>query len=341
MEGGSRTGPIENVPTAKRICIYGAGAVGTILGTWLARAGHDVSLIARGAQLEALRTVGAVVSTANEDLTASPRCTANPEELGPQDLVFITAKAPSLPGILPRLPPLLWAETVVLTVMNGLPWWMFQAPDASDDDRLQIDCLDPDGALSRSLPLERILGCVVNIGATMLRAGHVRQSPSHLLVVGEPDGRSTPRLEMVVDLLKRSGLNARATNKIRDAYWKKLLGNISFGPVSVLTGATNGQIGDDPGLHRLCRTIIDEVTKVGEKLGVPPDADPEERIRIGSLLRDHRTSMLQDFIAGRPLEIDAIVTAVIQLARHYGVAVPATTAVWALLRGRLKERDRT
>lgn len=319
-----------------RLCIYGAGAVGTVIGAWLARAGHDVTLIARGAHLAALRAEGATVSIDGDEFHVAPRCAAAPEGLEPQDLVFVCAKSPALPGIVPRLAALLGPASAVVTVMNGLPWWMFPPVSGAGEAERAVSCLDPDGALAGALPADRIIGCVANIGASITAPGRVSQSKSHLFTLGEPAGGVTQRLQTAVDTLKRAGLNAKATDDIRRAYWQKLLGNASFGPISVLAGATNGQIGADPGLRRLCRAIMEEIVQVGLRIGISVPADMEERIRIGAMLADHKTSMLQDFEAGRRLEIDSIVTPIVQLARHFQVAVPNVEAVWALLRHRIE-----
>ncbi|MCW5774769.1 MAG: 2-dehydropantoate 2-reductase, partial [Rhodospirillaceae bacterium] len=287
----------------------------------------------RGPHLAALQSAGATISVDGEEFAAQPRCAAGPEGLPPQDYVFVTAKSPSLPAIVPRLAALIGPAGTVVTVMNGLPWWMFPTLQ-SGDARPAVSCLDPGGVLARALPLGRILGCVANIGATVSAPGRVSQSKSALFTFGEPDGAPSDRLKRIVEATGRAGLVVRASGDIRRAYWQKLMGNASFGPISVLAGATNGQIGTDPALRRLCLAIMGEIARVGECLGFAAPADLEERIGIGARLADHKTSMLQDFEAGRPLEIDSIVTPIVELARTYKVETPALDSVWALLRHR-------
>lgn len=313
-----------------RICIYGAGAIGGVLGAKLALAGHDVAMVARGAHLAAMREGGCRLESGGETVTTRPVCTDDPAELGPQDYVVVTVKAPALPSVLPALAPLLGPETAVVTAMNGLPWWFFDGLGGPHDGR-RLDCLDPDGALAAAVPSERIIGCVLHIAASVPEPGLIRHVADDRFLLGEPSGEKTGRATRLAEAITEAGLSGIQVDNIRQEYWTKLLGNFNFGPISVLTGGTNEQVAFDPGIRKLCFTTMEEAIDVGTKLGLESGMSPEERIDLGGSLGAFKTSMLQDFERGRPMEIDTIVRSVVELGQIVDQPTPVSEAVLALL----------
>lgn len=312
-----------------KICIYGAGAIGGFLGVRLAQAGHDVSMIARGDHLAALRDKGCTLESGGERVTVHPECSDDPATLGPHDFVVVAVKAPALPSVLSAIGPLLGPETAVVTAMNGIPWWFFDG--FGMDGRVRADWLDPDGSLAAAVPSGRIIGCVVHAGASVPEPGLIRHAADDRFLLGEASGEQTDRCRALADAITEAGLRGVMVDDIRREIWIKLLGNFNFGAISVLTGATNEQIATDPGIRKLCVETFEEAARVGLALGLEPGMDAEERIDLGGSLGAFKTSMLQDFTRGRPLEIDTITRPVSEFGRQLGIPTPQCDALLALL----------
>lgn len=323
-----------------KVCIYGAGSIGGLIGGILADTGHDVSLIARGPHLDALRDRGLTVETGGRTISVRPVASDTPADLGIQDVVVVAVKAPALPSVAAGIAPLLGPDTIVVPAMNGIPWWFFDGFPAAGP-AISFDALDPDGALAAAIPTERVVGCVVHLGALVPEPGLIRHVADNRLILGEAAGRPGMGIsERVADLAAAfapTTLEATATANLRQEIWLKLLGNFNFAPVSSLTGATNGVLGSDPGLRKLCADLFEEAADAGRRLGLDPGMTAKARIDMGASMGDFRTSMLQDFDKGRPPEIDAIVGAVAQIGRDCGLPMPCTEAVLALVSGKARQ----
>lgn len=319
-----------------RVCIFGAGAIGGLVGAKLARRGDaEVSLIARGPHLAAMREKGLTLKDENGEATIKVRATDQPAELGPQDYVFLALKAHSLPGILDSLKPLLAPQTAVVTAQNGVPWWYFYKHGGIHEGR-RIEAVDPGGRLWATIGPERVIGCVVHPAAEIEAPGIIRHIEGDRLPLGEPSGEKTERTADLAKIFVAAGLRAPIRPQIRNEIWVKLWGNLSLNPVSALTGGTLEQICRDPGTHAVIRAMMIEAQAIGEKLGVSFGVDVDRRIAGAEAVGAHKTSMLQDLELGRPMEIDALVTAVQELGRLAGVATPTIDVVEALVRQRAK-----
>lgn len=319
-----------------RIAIYGAGAVGGYLGVQLALAGQDVTLIARGAHLAAMRANGVRLLIGDEQRVARPRCVQVPSEAGPQDYVFLTTKAHQLPGIVDALPALLGAETAVVTAQNGIPWWYCYRLEGPWEDR-RLTSVDPGGRLWEAIRPERVIGCVVYPAVEIVEPGVIRHVEGDRCSLGEPDGSRSARASRLSRALIAAGLRAPVRSRIRNELWIKLWGNVAFNPISALTGATLDVICRDPGTRALARAVMIEAQAVASALGEQFRIDVDQRIDGAARVGAHRTSMLQDLERGRRMEIDAIVGAVGELGRLTGVATPSIDALYALVR-QLDER---
>jgi 2-dehydropantoate 2-reductase len=313
-----------------KICIFGAGAVGGVIGGMLARAGHEVSLVARGANLDAIRKDGLTVIDGEDRFVMEARASDVPTDLGPQDHVIVAVKAPALKSVAEAISPLLGPETAVVTAMNGIPWWFFDGFPAGGPE-IAIPALDPDGTIGTAIPTRRVIGCVVHMGAAVPEPGTVRRVAGGLLILGEAAGPVSPRVTSLAEAFAATPLEVRVTDALRQEIWLKLLGNFNFAPISALTGATNGRISADAGLRALCAAMFEEAAEAGRRLGLDPGMTADERTDLGAALGDFRTSMLQDFEKGRRPEIDAIVGAVAALGPATGVSMPVTDAMLALL----------
>jgi 2-dehydropantoate 2-reductase len=315
-----------------RIGIVGAGAVGGFLGTRLARAGATVSALARGATRDALAAHGWRLEEAGALLTGPVAAVSDdPADLGPQDLVILAVKEPALRDLAPRLGPLLGPDTAVLPAMNGVPWW-FLAAAAGDLAGRRLESVDPDGRVGAAIPLDRVIGCVVHCACASAAPGLVRHTVGRRFIVGEPDGRASARSRAVADLLAAAGFDAPLSDRIRADVWYKLWGNMTTNPISALTGATADRILDDPLVARYSLDVMAEAAAVGARIGCPIAERGEDRMAVTRKLGAFRTSMLQDVDAGRPLEIDAMLTAVREIADALGMAVPWTDALLGLVR---------
>jgi 2-dehydropantoate 2-reductase len=317
-----------------RICIYGAGAIGGSLGVQLALAGEDVTLIARGPHLDAMRRNGVRLLIDGAERAAHPLCTDDPAAAGVQDFVIITLKAHSVPAIVDAMQPLFGPETAVVWAVNGVPWWYFYSLDPPGQER-RLEAVDPGGHQWSRIGPQRIIGCVVYPAAEVVEPGVIQHLEGNRYTLGEPDGRKTERVERLARALIRAGFRA-PVRRVRDEIWVKLWGNLSFNPISSLTLATLDVIATDPGTRAIAKAMMLEAQAIGEQLGVRFPVGVEQRIDGAAAVGAHRTSMLQDLEKGRPMEIDAIVTAVQEMGRLVGVPTPTIDTVLALVQQRAR-----
>jgi 2-dehydropantoate 2-reductase len=318
-----------------KICIYGAGAIGGLMGARLAKAGAEVSLIARGPHLAAMREKGLTLRSAEESFTVPVQATSEPSELGPQDYVVITLKAHQVPGVVQPMQPLLGPDTAVVMGVNGVPWWYFHGLGGPYEGR-RLPSVDPGDVQWDGIGPQRVIGCVVYPAAEVPEPGVIELVEGDRFTLGEPDGQKTERTERLSQALIASGLKAPIRAKIRDEMWIKLWGNLSFNPISALTCATLDVICTDPGTRALARSMMVEAQAIAEKLGVRFPISVDKRLDGGAAVGAHKTSMLQDLERGRPMEIDALVTAVQDMGRLVEVPTPAIDAVLALVRLRAR-----
>jgi 2-dehydropantoate 2-reductase len=318
-----------------RIAVFGAGSIGGYLAVELARAGQEVVVIARGATLAAIRASGLRLRIGGEERTARAEASDDPAAVGPVDYLILALKANSVPAIAPRLPPLLGAGTAVVTAMNGLPFWYFWGLEGPWRDR-RLESVDPGGVLWEVIAPERCIGCVVYPAAEIAAPGVIRHIEGDRFVLGEPDGARSERVQRLARVLVEAGFKAPVRPRIRDEIWVKLWGNLSFNPISALTGATLEEIAGDPGVRAVARAMMVEAQAIGERLGVRFAVDVEKRIEGARAIGAHKTSMLQDLERGRALELDALVGAVAELGRLVELPTPAIDTVLALTRLRAR-----
>jgi len=317
-----------------RICIYGAGAIGGYLGAQLSLAGEDVTLIARGPHLDAMRKNGLRLLIDGDERVAHPACTSDPAEAGEQHYVIVTLKAHSAPGIVDAMQPLLGPETSVVTAVNGVPWWYFHGLEGPWKDT-RIESVDPGGVQWNGIGPERAIGCVVYPATEVVEPGVIQHLDGNRFTLGEPSGEKTERVQALAKAFIGAGLRA-PIRSIRDEIWVKLWGNLSFNPISALTLETLDVVATDPGTRAVSKAMMLEAQEIGEKLGVRFRIDVERRIDGAAAVGAHRTSMLQDLERGRAMEIDALVTAVQELGRLVGVPTPTIDVVLALVRQRAR-----
>lgn len=316
-------------------CIYGLGAIGGYLAAHLARAGVRVTAIARGAQLEAVKARGLTLVEQGKRDTVQVRAVATPDDAGPQDLVFITAKSSDLPALASGFRPLLAPATVVVTVGNGFPWWyFFRASPGGVNPTLAS--VDPRGSLWRLIGPEHAVGCVVYPAARLVEPGVVEHVYGNRFSIGEPDGTVSERVQAISTMLKAAGLDAPVRQDIRTEIWTKLAMNVAYNPVSVLTGGTLGQMMEDPGTAAVLEAIMLETIAVAASFGVKVPLQPRQLMELTRPLARHKTSTLQDLEAGRRIEIDPVAGAVVELGRLRNVRTPALDA--ALATARLRAR---
>jgi 2-dehydropantoate 2-reductase len=313
-----------------RICIVGAGAIGGYLGAKLALAGEQVTLIARGAHLAAIRERGLALEYANgtRDLATPALATDDVRLAGPQDVVVVAVKAHQLPALAPSLPALYGPDTAVVTAQNGIPWWYFQRHGGPYEGR-RIAAVDPEGVVEAHIPAERVIGCVVYPAAELAGPGVVRHIEGDRFTLGELDGAKTERIQQLAKTLANAGMKAPVRPRIRAEIWIKLWGNMAFNPISALTRATLDVICHYPPTRGLAAAIMAEGQATAERLGIEFPISIEQRIAGAEQVGAHKTSMLQDIEAGRATEIDALCGAVAELGRLVGVPTPAIDAVYA------------
>jgi 2-dehydropantoate 2-reductase len=318
-----------------KIAVVGAGAIGGWLAARLALAGHDVGVIARGATLQQVRTRGIELHSGGRTETARVTAAGSAEELGPHDVVLLTVKAPALPTLAPALRPLLHDRTMVLNAGNGLPWWFF-LPPGQPCSGLRLRSVDPSGALESAFPLDRVLGATVFASCHCPRPGVVRHESGGRVLLGEPAGGDSARVQALAQALQAAGLDAQPSTDIRRDIWIKLLGNACFNPVSLITGAPTDEMIDMPDLHGLFVQMMDEAIAIGVRLGLRLQVDPVQRIAQARSLGHIKTSMLQDLEAGRAVELDAILGSLVEAAA--AVAMPTATLSRVLALARLRAR---
>jgi 2-dehydropantoate 2-reductase len=319
-----------------RVAIFGAGAIGGLLAARLCAAGAAVTVIARGPHLAAMQARGLVLRGEDGETVTHPRCVATADEAGPQDFVIVTLKAHGLADAAPRIAAMLGPETAVVTAVNGVPYWYFHRLPGPWTDR-RVESVDPGGAVSRHLPPERAIGCVVYPAAEVVEPGVISHGYGDRFSLGEPSGERTPRIEALSRALIGAGFKAPIRPQIRDEIWVKLWGNLCFNPISALTGATLDRITGQDELRALCRTMMLEAQAVAEALGVQFAIGVDKRIAGAAEVGAHKTSMLQDLERGRPMEIDALLGAVLELGAVTGHKMPVCAAVLALVRERARQ----
>ncbi len=320
-----------------KVAVVGLGAVGGLLAGRLASAGFDVAALARGETLTALRERGLTVLMGGQVLSAPIRASSDAHELGPQDLVIVALKGPALATAAQGLQPLLGPQTVVMPAMNGVPWWFLQA-GASGAPARRLASIDPDGRIEASIPLARVLGCVVHFTCSSPQPGVVQHGFGDRLIVGEAVGGASARTSAVCAALAKACFQAEASTDIRHDIWFKLWGNMTMNPVSALTGATTDHILDDPLVHGFILRAMAEAALIGARIGCPITQSGEERMAVTRQLGGFKTSMLQDLQAGRALELDALVSAVHEIGTHFDVAMPNIGALLGLTRLMARER---
>ena len=320
-----------------KFVIAGAGAIGAYLGAHMARAGLDVTLFARGPHLRAMQERGVLIHGPEGDFQACPKASGDLDSIGPADVVLLGVKAHSLPELAPRLAPVLRPETTVVSMQNGVPWWYFQN-HGGPLDGLRLERLDPGGVISAAVGAKQVLGSIVYLAAEIVEPGVIRHLEGERISLGEPDGTRSERCHAIAEALVKSGLRCRVTANIRQEIWVKVMGNVAFNPISALTGATLAGMVRDPDSNALVRSIMGEVETVAKRLGFDLPVSIEQRIAGAEKIGEHKTSMLQDLEAGRPLELEPIVGAVIEIGERLGLPMPSTRAVYACTKLRAKNR---
>ena len=320
-----------------KVCIYGAGAIGGWIGLHLAQTGHQISVVARGDTLQALQKNGLQciqTQDAEKTLRAQVNASANPADLGPQDLVIVAVKAPSMRDIANNMAPLLAPHTMVMPAMNGVPWWFFDGfGGALQGTRLKT--IDPDGQIGRAIPSQHVVGCVVHASCSLDAPGVVRHHFGQGLILGEPaeqQGNASSRVQQLVADLQTAGFNASASAQIQKDVWYKLWGNMTVNPISAFTGATTDLIMQDDLVRNFVSQIMLEAKLIGEKIGIPIAQTPEDRHAVTRKLGAFKTSMLQDVEAGKAVELDALVSVVRELGQLTQVSTPYTDALLGLSR---------
>jgi 2-dehydropantoate 2-reductase len=311
-----------------RVAVVGAGAIGAYVGASLARGGGDVHLVARGEHLEAMRRNGVQVLSRRGDFTAHPPATDDPSEIGPVDLVFLGLKAHSYATAAPLLEPLMHEETAVVAAQNGIPWWYFHGLEGPYAGR-RIESVDPGGAVSEIIPPERAIGCVVYPGTELTGPGIVKHIEGTRFSIGEPNGSISERCERFSEAMVAGGLKCPVEENIRDEIWVKLMGNAVFNPLSVLTGATLAAMCRHPQTRELVAKMMGEALDIAHAVGARPSVSIERRLAGAERVGEHKTSTLQDFEAGKPLELAAIIDAVIELADLAEVDAPSMRSIAA------------
>ena len=314
-----------------RIAIAGAGAIGGYIGAKLARAGADVVLFARGPHLKAMQERGLRVESADGDFEVHPTATGNLEDLRGADVIVLGVKAHSLTALAPQLQPLFGPNTVVVSTQNGIPWWYFQGL-GGELDGLRLEHVDPGGAIAAAIEPERVIGSLAYFATDVAEPGVIHHTEGNKMSLGEPNGTRTERSKAIAEALIAAGLRCPVSTRFRHEIWVKLLGNVAFNPISALTGGTLEQLVRHAGTAALVRDIMAETEAVAGKLGIELSISIDQRMAGAEKVGAHKTSMLQDYEAGRPMELDAVVGAVIELGHRLGVPTPATRAMYACAR---------
>jgi 2-dehydropantoate 2-reductase len=303
-----------------RFAVAGAGAIGGYVGACLTRAGADVTLFARGPHLQAMQTSGLRVLHEDGDFEVRPEVTGDLASIAGADVIFLGIKAHALPELASRLGPMMGPETVVVSMQNGIPWWYSDTP---------LESVDPGGVIARSIPPQRVIGSIAYFATTLEGPGVIRHVEGNRLSLGEPDGSRSERTKRIAEALIAGGIRAPITTRIRQEIWVKLLGNASFNPISALTGATLAAMARDPRTAGVIRDIMKEVEAVAGTLGIELLVSIDQRMAGAEKVGEHKTSMLQDLEARRPLELDEVVGAVVELGQRANVDTPVMRTVYA------------
>ena len=332
----------NHVIALKKVCIFGAGAIGGWMGAAVARAGASLSAVARGATLKALRDNGLTVIHGEQREQFAVHAEEDPAALGVQDLVIISVKAPGMPDVAERVAPLIGPNTLVLTAMNGVPWWFLSGGVADNVRGQQLSTVDPQGRIASAIPTGQVIGAVVHASCSLDAPAVVRRHFGNALIVGEPLAQPgdapSQRLLALAEMLGRGGLEVKVTDNIQRDAWYKLWGNMTMNPVSAITGATTDKILGDPLVRDFITRVMLEAKSIGEQIGLPIADQPEDRHKVTLKLGAFKTSMLQDVEAGKPIELDAIVGAVQELGRLSGIQTPFTDALLGLTRLQAQQR---
>lgn len=319
-----------------RVLIFGAGAIGGYMGVKLAQAGARVTFFARGPHLAAMKANGIkLISEGTESVVTDANFAGDPKEAGEQDFVIVSLKAHGLVAAVDQVASLLGPKTALVTAMNGVPYWYFHKHGGEHDGK-RLESVDPGGVLWSKLGPERAIGCVVYPAANILAPGVIEHTYSNRFTLGEPDGSKSERVAALSELMIKAGLKAPVRPRIRDDMWVKLWGNLCFNPLSALTCATLDVVTGDPGTRGVARAMMLEAQEVGEKLGVKFGIDVDKRIEGAKEVGAHKTSMLQDLEAKKPMEIDALLGAVVEMGDLVGASMPACRMVLALVRQRAR-----
>src|SRR5271166_228840 len=310
-----------------KFLIVGAGAIGGYMGARMARAGFDVTLVARGPHLRAMQDGGVEVKSSEGDFTAHPTVAGSLEEVGPVDVVFLGVKAHGLPQLAPQLKPVLGPDTTVVSTQNGIPWWYFQGFGGAWEG-LRLERVDPGGVIASAIEARRVLGSIVYFSTEISAPGVIQHIEGNRITLGEPDGSRSERCRGIAEALIGSGFRSPITTRIRHEIWVKVLGNASFNPLSALTRATLVQMARDPGVSSVIRNIMQEVEAVSHKLGMELPVSIDQRIAGAEKVGEHKTSMLQDLEAGRPMELEALVGAVVELGESIGLPMTCIRTVY-------------
>lgn len=320
-----------------KIAVFGAGAIGGYMGAMIADAATaDVSLVARGAHLEAIKANGLTLRKDGGEICVRPQATDTASDLGPQDVVIVATKAHAISGIVDALQPLLGLDTAIVFAVNGVPWWYFYGVEGRNANA-RLDSVDPGGHIWAGLGPERALGCVVYAATEVTAPGVITHTSGDRFTLGEPDGTKSERVKSLSQILIASGLKAPIRTNIRTEIWVKLWGNCAFNPLSVLTHGTLEGLVDDTQTSAIARAIMLEAQAVAAALDITMPIDIDTRIAGTKAVGAHKTSMLQDLELGRPMEIAALVTAVQELGRRTAVATPTLDMVAALITHRAKQ----
>ncbi|MGF6572639.1 2-dehydropantoate 2-reductase [Paraburkholderia sp. GAS333] len=314
-----------------KVVIYGAGAIGGWMGVRLAQAGHEVGVVARGATLAALQRDGLRLIEGDVTRTVKVNASEKPADLGVQDLVVVAVKGPAMASVAAQIAPLLGPETIVLTAMNGVPWWFCDGL-GRDFAGQRLKSIDPDGAIAAAIPGAQTVGCVVHASCLVDAPGVIRHHQGNGLILGEASGQPSARVEALTAALVAAGFNATMSAQIQRDVWYKLWGNMTMNPVSAITGATTDRILGDELVRGFVTNIMLEAKEIGARFGIPIDQDPADRHEVTLKLGAMKTSMLQDVQAGKAIELDALVGAVRELGQLTHVPTPFTDALLGLAR---------
>jgi 2-dehydropantoate 2-reductase len=311
-----------------KIAVVGAGAIGAYWGAALSRGGAEVHLVARGKHMEAMRDHGVRVLSPRGDFTARPHVTNDPAQIGPVDYVFLGLKAYAYPDCGPLVAPLLAEHTAIVAGQNGIPWWYFHKLAGPHEGR-RVEAVDPGGATSAALPPERAIGCVVYPASEIEAPGVIRHVDGTRFSIGEPSGEITPRCTRLSEAMIAGGLKSPVEPDLRDDIWIKLMGNAAFNPISALTRATMAEMCEHSGTRRMVEQMMREILDIAARVGATPEISIERRMRGAANVGHHKTSMLLDLEAGKELELDAIVSAVVEIADFTGAQAPVLRSVHA------------